>query len=458
MGRWRDGEKRTSCLEPCNLQPVTCNRIRNMTYKETIDFLYSQLPVYHRIGKAAYKANLNNTLALDEYFGHPHRKFSSVHVAGTNGKGSVSHMIASVLQEAGYKTALYTSPHLKDYRERIRINGEVIPEKEVIFFVEKNRDIINSVNPSFFEMSVAMAFDYFARAAVDVTVVETGLGGRLDSTNIISPLLSIITNIGHDHMDLLGSTLEKIAGEKAGIIKKNVPVIIGEALSETRNVFSKRATLMSSELIFAGEIYECALEDIDLLTGVRIFRLLNRRSGETITGKTALGGDYQVKNLPVVICAVEILRSNFGISQQNFIDGIKKVVLNTELRGRWEILGNNPLIICDTGHNMEGLRYVMNQISKTTKSGLHMVIGFVNDKDLGSVLPLFPEDAKYYFTKASVPRALNENILKAEALKFGLTGSCYPGVSAALEAAKKNASEGEMIFIGGSTFIVAEAL
>lgn len=429
-----------------------------MTYKETIDFLYSQLPVYHRIGKAAYKANLTNTLALDEHFGYPHRKFKSVHIAGTNGKGSVSHMIASVLQEAGYKTALYTSPHLKDFRERIKINGEMIPEEEVISFVEKNAAIIRSVNPSFFEMSVAMAFDYYARSGVDVAVVETGLGGRLDSTNIISPLLSIITNIGHDHMDLLGDTLEKIAVEKAGIIKKNIPVIIGETLPETIRVFLEKAANMLSDMTFADMIYDCALEDIDLLTGSRRFRLLNGRSGETITGETALGGDYQKKNLPIVLCAVETLRSFFNISLQNFTEGIKKVIINTELRGRWQILGNNPLIICDTGHNKEGLEYVMNQIDKTPKSGLHIVIGFVNDKDLSTVLPLLPGNAIYYFTKASVPRALDENILKHEAMKYGLTGNSYPGVMAAFEAAKRGASCDEMIFIGGSTFVVAEVL
>jgi dihydrofolate synthase/folylpolyglutamate synthase len=429
-----------------------------MTYKETIDFLYSKLPSYHRIGKAAYKADLINTLALDDHFGHPHRRFRSVHIAGTNGKGSVSHMIASVMQEAGYKTALYTSPHLKDYCERIRINGQMIPEMEVIDFVEKNTDIIKSVNPSFFELSVAMAFDYFARERVDLAIVETGLGGRLDSTNIISPLLSIITNIGHDHMDLLGSKLEKIASEKAGIIKKNIPVIIGETLPETRSVFSEKAAMMLSGLTFAGDIFECSMEDIDLFTGARRYFLRNRISGESIAGVTTLGGDYQKKNLPVVICASDMLRSQFNISPQNITDGIKNVIINTGLMGRWQILDHDPLIVCDTGHNKEGLEYVMNQIVKTPKSGLHMVIGFVRDKDLKAILPLFPKNAVYYFTRASVLRALDENILKSEAAKFGLKGNSYPGVSVAFEAAKKNAARGEMIFIGGSTFVVAEVL
>jgi dihydrofolate synthase/folylpolyglutamate synthase len=429
-----------------------------MTYTETIDFLYSQLPVFHRIGKAAYKANLNNTLALDNHFGHPHHRFKSVHIAGTNGKGSVSHIIASVLQEAGYTTALYTSPHLKDYRERIRINGAMIPEAEVIAFVENNTGIIRSVNPSFFEMSVAMAFEYFAKEKVDVAVIETGLGGRLDSTNIITPLLSVITNIGHDHMDLLGDTLEKIAIEKAGIIKKNVPVLIGETLPETRNIFSEKAALMESDLFFASEIYDCVLEDPDILSEVRKFNLRKRESGELITGESALMGDYQKSNLPVVISAVDILKDQFHVSGQNIIDGIRKVILNTGLSGRWQILGRDPLIVCDTGHNIEGLAYVMRQIARIPKSGLHMVIGFVRDKDLRALLSLFPEDATYYFTKASVPRALDEKILQSEALKFGLKGNIFPGVMKAFEAAKENASRDEIIFIGGSTFVVAEVL
>jgi dihydrofolate synthase/folylpolyglutamate synthase len=429
-----------------------------MTYTETIDFLYSQLPVFHRIGKAAYKANLNNTLALDNHFGHPHHRFKSVHIAGTNGKGSVSHIIASVLQEAGYTTALYTSPHLKDYRERIRINGAMIPEAEVIAFVENNTGIIRSVNPSFFEMSVAMAFEYFAKEKVDVAVIETGLGGRLDSTNIITPLLSVITNIGHDHMDLLGDTLEKIAIEKAGIIKKNVPVLIGETLPETRNIFSEKAALMESDLFFANEIYDCVLEDPDMLSEVRKFNLRKRESGELITGESALMGDYQKSNLQVVISAVDILKDQFHISDQNIIDGIRKVILNTGLSGRWQILGRDPLIVCDTGHNIEGLAYVMRQIARIPKSGLHMVIGFVRDKDLRALLSLFPEDATYYFTKASVPRALDEKILQSEALKFGLKGNIFPGVMKAFEAAKENASRDEIIFIGGSTFVVAEVL
>jgi len=429
-----------------------------MTYKETIEFLYTQLPVYHRIGKAAYKADLGNAMKLDEYFNHPHRKFRSVHVAGTNGKGSVSHMIASVLQEAGYKTGLYTSPHLKDFRERIKINGQMIPKKKVVSFVEKNKEVLISVEASFFEMSVAMAFDHFAKEEVEIAVIEVGLGGRLDSTNIISPLLSVITNIGHDHMDLLGNTLEKIAGEKAGIIKKNIPVVIGEKLDSTKSVFSEKAAETSSELLFAEDSYECKLENLNLESSTRLFCLSLKHTTYKICGETPLGGDYQINNLPVVACATDILRRFFDISPDNFTEGIRKTIINTDLQGRWQILGKEPLIICDTGHNREGLEYVLEQIKRIQKAKLHMIIGFVNDKDLSGVLPLFPQDATYYFTKASVPRALDENILKTDASRFGLTGDSFDNVAIAVHAARKNAGKNDMIFIGGSTFVVADAL
>ena len=429
-----------------------------MTYKETIEFLYTQLPVYHRIGKAAYKADLGNAMKLDEYFNHPHRKFRSVHVAGTNGKGSVSHMIASVLQEAGYKTGLYTSPHLKDFRERIKINGQMIPKKKVVSFVEKNKEVLISVEASFFEMSVAMAFDHFAKEEVEIAVIEVGLGGRLDSTNIISPLLSVITNIGHDHMDLLGNTLEKIAGEKAGIIKKNIPVVIGEKLDSTKSVFSEKAAETSSELLFAEDSYECKLENLNLESSTRLFCLSLKHTTYKICGETPLGGDYQINNLPVVACATDILRRFFDISPDNFTEGIRKTIINTDLQGRWQILGKEPLIICDTGHNREGLEYVLEQIKRIQKAKLHMIIGFVNDKDLSGVLPLFPQDATYYFTKASVPRALDEIILKTDASRFGLTGDSFDNVAIAVQAARKNAGKNDMIFIGGSTFVVADAL
>lgn len=430
-----------------------------MTYSETLQFLYSQLPAYHRIGKAAYKNNLDSTILLDGHFGHPHRKFRSIHIAGTNGKGSVSHMTASILQEAGYKTGLYTSPHLKDFRERIRINGLMIPEDAVTGFIENNYNFIRNVQPSFFEMTVAMAFDYFAREKVDVAVIEVGLGGRLDSTNIITPVASVITNIGHDHMDLLGDTLAKVAAEKAGIIKAKVPVIIGETQAEIEKVFISKASEMQSEIIFADRLFSCSLEEADLLNGEREYRLKEMNTGNVLPGGTTpLGGDYQQKNIVTVAALFRLLHKFFTYSDHNVTDGIRKVKENTGLMGRWQILGHEPLIICDTGHNKEGLEYVVKQINRVPKTNLHMVVGFVSDKDLSGVLPLLPKDAVYYFTKASVPRALDENILRKKAVPFNLQGNSYPDVKTALEAARNAAAKTDLIFIGGSTFVVAECV
>ena len=429
-----------------------------MTYEQTLDFLFSQLPAYHRIGKAAYKNNLSNTIALDNYAGNPHLNYKTIHIAGTNGKGSVSHMTASVLQEAGYRTGLYTSPHLKDFRERIRIDGEMITEESVIAFVKKHKGIIESVKPSFFEMSVAMAFDYFRKNHVEIAVIEVGLGGRLDSTNIINPLLSVITNIGHDHMDLLGDTIGKIALEKAGIIKKSVPVVIGETQEETREVFIAKAAETGSEIIFADQHFSCRMEESNNPAGERKYIIVDNDEQRFYEGSTFIGGDYQSKNLITVCQVFKCLRGILDFTDENIINGIRGVITNTGLSGRWQILGNNPLIVCDTGHNKEGLEYVLNQIRRIPKSGLHMVIGFVNDKDLSAVLPLFPEDAGYYFTKAAVPRALDERTLMIKAGEYGLKGNCYPDVKTAIEAALEIAAETDMIFIGGSTFIVADAL
>jgi dihydrofolate synthase / folylpolyglutamate synthase len=429
-----------------------------MNYNETIEFLYNHLPAFHRIGKAAYKADLHNTIALDKHLGHPHKRFNSVHVAGTNGKGSVSHIIASVLQEAGYKTGLYTSPHLMDYRERIRVDGKMITEMAVVSFVEQNIDIINKINPSFFEMSVAMAFDYFASCGVDVAVVEVGLGGRLDSTNIITPVLSIITNIGHDHMDLLGDTLEKVAAEKAGIIKEDIPVIIGEKQDLSDYVFIGKAAKTYSELFFAEDYYRCKLEEPDYTSGLRKFELIQTDKPVVINGRIPLGGDYQAKNLQVVATAIELLRFKFNITEENLINGINRTMINTGLQGRWQVLGVNPSIVCDTGHNQEGLKYVIQQLGNTPGDNLHIVIGFVSDKNISSLLPLMPKDAKYYFTRASVPRALDENILLKQGLEHDLKGNSYLNVETAFRAARKNAGKNDIIFIGGSTFIVADFL
>lgn len=429
-----------------------------MNYNETLDFLYSQLPAYHSIGKAAYKNNLDNTLALDEYVGHPHLKYKTIHVGGTNGKGSVSHMIASVLQEAGYKTGLYTSPHLKDFRERIKVDGGMIPKREVTFFVKKHRELLDRVEPSFFEMTVAMAFDYFRKCNIDVAVVEVGLGGRLDSTNIINPVISIITNIGHDHMDLLGNTLEKVAAEKAGIIKANVPVVIGESNNETDNIFISRASEKGSAFYFADHNFTCELGDLKNQAGERDFIITDLTEKRKIRGQIPLGGDYQGKNLKTLFQACKILKDQFGITEKTILKGIRNVKINTGLNGRWQILSNNPLTICDTGHNKEGLEYVIRQISKVSAKQVHFVIGFVSDKDLSLVLPLFPENGRYYFTKASVPRALDEKILKSKASEYGLKGNSYSNVNKALRAARLNAGETDLIFIGGSTFIVAEVI
>lgn len=429
-----------------------------MRYHDTLNYLYSLLPAYHRIGKAAYKGNLDNTLELDAYFGHPHTKFRTVHVAGTNGKGSVSHMIASVMQEAGYRTGLYTSPHLKDFRERIRVNGVMMGEEEVVSFVRLHDDLIRRVQPSFFELTVAMAFDYFERMKVDVAVIEVGMGGRLDSTNIITPGLSVITNIGHDHMEFLGDTLTAVAGEKAGIIKEGVPVVVGETQTETKGVFRERAEMKHAPITFADRVFRCRLGKLYSNTAVRRFSLTDLRDGIMMTGNTPLGGLAQQRNLQTVAAAVDALSVSFGLSREHYLRGVSDVIVNTGLMGRWHVLSRSPLIVCDTGHNKEGLEYVVRQIKATPKHALHMVIGFVNDKDLSSVLPLLPQEGIYYFTRASVQRALDERLLMAEAAKYGLTGACYPDVPAALGAARIAAGPKDMIFIGGSTFIVAHAL
>ncbi len=443
-----------------------------MTYPETVSYLFSLLPTYHRVGKPAYKGNLDNTLELDAYFGHPHKQFRTIHVAGTNGKGSVAHMIASVMQEAGFRTGLYTSPHLIDFRERIRIDGQMISEEEVVEFVAAHGELIRTMKPSFFELTVALAFDYFARMKVDLAVVEVGMGGRLDSTNIITPELSVITNIGHDHMEFLGDTLAAVAGEKAGIIKHGVPVIIGETQPETSDLFVARAEAKNAPVWFADSLFRCSLGRFSVDSAMRRFALKllrdgalmkgfalgDLRDGAVIRGETPLGGLAQQRNIQTVAAAVEVLSAGFGISSDHFIKGVSGVVANTGLMGRWQVLSRSPLTVCDTGHNREGLEYVIRQIRATPKHALHMVIGFVSDKDLATVLPLFPRDAIYYFTKASVPRALDENMLMTEAARYGLTGSCYKSVPAAVEAARASAGSDDMIFIGGSTFIVADAL
>ena len=429
-----------------------------MNYQETVNWLFKQLPMYQRQGKAAYKADLKNTLELDQYFDHPHQQFISIHIAGTNGKGSASHMLASVLQESGHKVGLYTSPHLKDFRERIRVNGKMVSEDFVVQFVSKHSKKFEEIKPSFFEMTVAMAFDYFAKEKIDIAVVEVGMGGRLDSTNIITPDLSIITNIGLDHTAFLGNTLPEIAKEKAGIIKKGVPVIIGETQIETETVFTEIAENLRSELYFADKWYE---SDYEMFT-VDNKQIFNIKNGNVIfysNLKLDLKGLYQKRNLITVLRSIDILKSKgYSIEKKYIYSGLEKVVVNTGLQGRWQILSYNPTIVCDTGHNLEGMRLVLDQIRNTPYEKLHMVLGVVDDKDIDKLLLILPKNAEYYFTKADIPRALDQDILKEKAVKVGLIGKSYTKVSDALCDAKKNAEVNDLIFIGGSTFVVAEVV
>lgn len=424
-----------------------------MNYQETCNWLFAQLPMFQREGQAAYKANLDNTLRLDEHFRHPHRRFKTIHVAGTNGKGSVSHMLASILQEAGYKTGLYTSPHLKDFRERIKINGEMIPEKYVTGFIEQNQDFFAALHPSFFEMTVAMAFKYFADREVDVAVIEVGLGGRLDSTNIITPLTSVITNISFDHMALLGDTLEKIAAEKSGIIKPHIPVVIGTRDRNYDFVFEGKARSCDAPLTFASDEWKIRQNNDGSYD-------LSHRSGISFSSLVCeLKGSYQRKNIPTVLESVLSLQnSGLAIREEHIRNGIACVIRNTGLHGRWEKLANTPYTVCDTGHNIDGLTEVVAQLRSCTYRHLHFVIGMVNDKDVNSVLRILPREATYYFCKASIPRAMNEQELAGKARSCGLQGTTYPTVSEAYAAARKNAIPEDMIYIGGSTFVVAEVL
>lgn len=427
-----------------------------MTYQEALDYIYLQLPMFQRIGKAAYKSDLGNTLKLDEYFGHPHRAFKTIHVAGTNGKGSTSHMLAAVLQKAGYRVGLYTSPHLKDFRERIRINGEMIPENEVTSFVSNHKDFLEQVKPSFFEMTVALAFDYFSRMNLDIAVIEAGLGGRLDSTNIVNPILSVITNIALDHTDLLGDTLPKIATEKAGIIKPKTPVVISQYQPEIEEIFIEKAKEQNSPIFFAGKELTIS-EQYTNSNNLQFFRIFE--GDKEINIELDLLGIYQRYNLPGVIKAIEILSANnFIIPCGAITDGLKNVQSLTGLMGRWQKISENPLIYCDTGHNADGMKHVVDQINRTPHNKLHMVIGVVADKNIDGMLSLLPKSATYYFTQAAIPRALNHEELKKKAAEHQLYGFSYSSVELALAAAKGASNPNDLIFVGGSTFVVAEVL
>ena len=440
-----------------------------MNYRETLSWLYSQLPMYQRIGAAAYKANLDNTIALCNLLGNPQNYFDSIHVAGTNGKGSVSHILASICHEHGLKTGLYTSPHLKDFRERIRVNGRMIPKQKVTGFIKKYQEEFVRIQPSFFEMTVGMAFDYFREEEVDIAIVEVGMGGRLDSTNILTPLVSVITNISYDHKQFLGDTLEKIALEKAGIIKPGVPVVIGETQRDLEELFREQAKKAGSQILFAdqGSRYEIhdtgsSIQD----PGSRIKHPASSIQHPESSIQDLLPGLYQQKNIRTTLAVIEVLRNPAsgirhqvsGIQHPAIRHGIANVGSNTGLQGRWHILGEKPLTICDVGHNEAGIREVVGQLNQTPHKHLHMVFGQVNDKDIGTILALLPKEATYYFCKANIPRGLDADELKIQAESWGLTGNSYGSVRKALAAARKDAGSDDLIFIGGSTFVVAEAL
>lgn len=406
-----------------------------MNYQETVEWMFQQLPMFQQIGAKAYKNDLTNIINFSEYLHHPEKKFKTIHVAGTNGKGSTSHMLASILQEAGYKVGLYTSPHLKDYRERIKINGDEISEDFVCDFINTHKDFFEANDMSFFEMTVGLAFDYFSKEKVDIAVIEVGMGGRLDATNIINPLISVITNIGLDHTQFLGNTLEAIAFEKAGIIKPNIPVVIGEYTLETKPVFLDKAAANNSEIYFASELISKNYPS-DLI------------------------GDYQIHNKKTVIQTIAILNTQkeFKISDSQIKSGLLNVIKNTGLQGRWQQMGEFPKIVCDTAHNKNGLEIVIKQIQKEKYNTLHIVLGVVNDKDLVEILPLFPKEATYYFCKPNIPRGLEAQILKEKAKNFNLKGEVYNSVSESYKKALENAAKSDFIYIGGSTFVVAEIL
>jgi len=427
-----------------------------MNYQQTLDYLYTQLPMFTRVGASAFKKDLTNTIALCEVLDNPQHKFKSIHVGGTNGKGSTSHMLAAVLQTAGYKTGLYTSPHLKDFRERIRINGQMISEQEVVDFVANHQADFETIEPSFFEMTVAMAFDAFARHEVDIAIIEVGLGGRLDSTNIIMPLLSIITNIGWDHMNLLGNTLTEIAGEKAGIIKPHIPVIIGEYQPEVAQVFLNKAEKENAALVFASQKWNI---EADELNAAKLLPITATFSDNPIPRPLQLDltGTYQLKNVKTVLSTVEELRSqSFVISDEHIAQALTEVQLLTGLAGRWQTLSTHPLTICDTGHNPDGIAEVLKNIAAVTYEHLHFVIGMVNDKDITKVLSMLPKDGTYYFCKPDIPRGLEAEALQQQAAALNLHGQTYSSVKAALQAAQQQAGTNDLVFAGGSTFVVAE--
>lgn len=428
-----------------------------MTYEETIQYLFNSAPLFQHVGGAAYKEGLSTTHILDAHFNHPHNQYKTIHIAGTNGKGSCAHTIAAILQHTGLKVGSYTSPHLVDFRERIRINGEMMPQQYVIDFVEKERSFFEPLHPSFFELTTALAFKYFAEQHVDVAVIEVGLGGRLDCTNIISPILSVITNISFDHTQFLGNTLAQIASEKAGIIKHKVPVIIGECNAETRSVFEHKAHEVEAPILFAEDNKEVLSSEFSDLYGHKLRHYTTRSFGD-IYGE--LTGECQIKNANTILCALHSLSKIFSVTHEDITYAFEHVCEMTGLRGRWQILQEHPTIICDTGHNTGGWQYLAHQLAQIATSGnkLHIVFGMASDKDIERVMSTLPHEACYYWTKASVKRATSEQTIASIATKYNLRGKTYSNVAEAYEAAVNNASANDYIYVGGSSFIVADLL
>ncbi len=425
-----------------------------MTYEQTIHYLYNKLPLYSSIGRRAYKADLKNTIALCDFLGNPQNKIKTIHVAGTNGKGSTSHMLAAIFQRAGYKTGLYTSPHLKDFRERIKVNGEMISQDFVVDYVENIRSFSEKIEPSFFELTFVMALEYFAFEKTDIAIIETGLGGRLDSTNVITPELSIITNIAYDHMDILGDSLDKIAFEKAGIIKPGVPAVIGETLPETKIIFERKVKETGSPVFFAQDKYEVISavnngENLDV-----VVNNIDKNEHEKYT--LDLNGLYQQKNLITVLTSINIIRSKFPVENETIHNALMNVKTYTGLHGRWDIIQKHPLIVLDVAHNEDGVKNLVNQIEQTRYDNLHIVFGMVKDKEIEKVLSHLPANATYYFTKAQIARALPENELLERAGKFNLQGNAYQEVNEALKAAMAKASKDDLIIVCGSVFVVGE--
>jgi len=415
--------------------------------------------MFQRIGPAAYKADLSNTIALCKVLDNPQESFKSIHIAGTNGKGSTSHLLASVLQAAGYKVGLYTSPHLKDFRERIRVNGKMISKDEVVSFVEQYKNDFEKIDLSFFEWTVGLAFHHFREKKVDIAIVETGLGGRLDSTNVVLPEVSVITNISYDHMNLLGNTLEKIAKEKAGIIKRDVPVIVGESQPDISHVFVSKAASLKAPVTFADKVFSIRKWDVSDVPTPHVVCDVGGRSGFRVTLRSSLIGEYQKKNFVTVVAVLdELRRLGWNVDDLAMRKGFRDVAETTGLLGRWQTIGRNPPVIADTGHNEGGVREIVAQLKRTSFKKLHMVIGVVNDKDPGKILSLLPKNAQYYFCSFNLPRAMNAEELQVAAGEFGLKGATFPTVKKALKAAKDQANKNDLIFVGGSTFVVAEAL